>query len=280
VTLDVTALTTPALASFVVTSGSNTLSFSGALVVVPPTPTFVSAGVISAAPYVGIPGGVSPGGIYTVYFANAPNLGPATGVSNGGYDAYGNLPTTLAGVSVTCDGVPAPMFYSSAGQLNFQVPFEVAGKTSTKVVVNYLGSSSAAVTVPVVPVQPDFFTFADGKAVIAFNLADHTINTAQNPAARGSYVEVYGTGVGKVSYTISTGRGAPALPAGFTGNYSYSVGGSPAVPAPFGGWTPFSVGLAQWDVLIPTGIATGAVPIVVTDASGATSQPGATIFVK
>ena len=174
------------------------------------------------------------------------------------------------------------MFLSSGGQLNFQVPFEVAGKTSTKVVVDYLGSSSAAITVPVLAVQPGFFT-SDGRAVRAYNLADHTINSAQNPAAAGSYVEIYGTGVGRSRILrFSTAcQGAPVPPAGFTGNYTYSVGGSPASAALFGGWTPTAAGLAQWDLQIPANIPRGAVSIVVTDtATGASSQPGATIFVQ
>jgi uncharacterized protein (TIGR03437 family) len=281
VTLVVAATAKPSLASFVVTSGSNLLSFSGALVIVPPTPTFVSAGVISAAAYTGIQGGVSPGGIYSIYdIPNAPNLGPAVYVPNAkNYDAYGEIPAILAGVTVTFDGMPSPMFLSFANQLNFQVPFEVAGKTSTKVVVNYLGSASAPVAVPVLASEPSFFT-SNGTAVSAYNLPSYTLNTAQTPAPPGSYVEVYGTGVGKVSYTVETGQGAPQFPKGFTGNYTYSIGGSAAAPAAFGGWTPGTVGLAQWDVQIPSGVPTGAVSIIVRDASGAASQSSATIFVQ
>lgn len=298
-TLNVAATTTPSLASFVVINGSNVLSFSGALVIVPPTPTFTAQGVISAAAYQGIQSGVSPGGIYSIYdVPGAPNLGPATYVLNGPYDAYKQLPSTLAGVTVTFDGVPAPMFLSWGNQLNFQVPFEVAGKTSTQVIVNYLGSSSAPIAVPVLPAQPSLFT-SNGTAVSAYNLADHTINSVQNPAARGTYVEVYGTGVGKVNYTVLgtnvqvsgtgagkatytvlTGQGAPAPPSGYTGNYTYSIGGSAAAPAYFGGWTPTAVGLAQWDLLIPASSPTGAVSIIVHDANGASSQSSAVIYVK
>ncbi|MDP9053356.1 MAG: matrixin family metalloprotease [Acidobacteriota bacterium] len=280
ITLDVATATAPSLASFTATTSAGSISFSGALIIVPPTPTFTAAGVVSAAAYVGIKNGVSPGGIYTIYdIPGAPNLGPASYVINGPYDAYGNLPTTLAGVSVTFDGVPAPMFLSWGNQLNIQAPFEVAGKSSTKVVVNYLGSYSAVVSVPVIPVQPEFFKLS-GEAVIAFNLVDHTLNTAQNPAPRGTYVEVYGTGVGKVSYPVVTGQGARGFPAGFTGNYTYTIGGAAAGAAYFGGWTPGTVGLAQWDLLVPANSTTGAASIVVTDASGATSDPGATIYVK
>ncbi|HWF08127.1 MAG TPA: matrixin family metalloprotease [Bryobacteraceae bacterium] len=285
-TLDVAARSTPELASVIVTSGSNSVSFSGALVVVPPTPTFVSKGVISAASSLGSPNGdgaVSPGGIYTIYdLPNVPNLGPAGFVINGPYDAYGNLATILGGVSVTFDGVPAPMFFSYGGQLNLQVPFEVAGKASTKVVINYLGSPSASVSVPVLAVQPAFFTSCiDGKTLCAINLKDHTFNSASNPAGKGEYVEVYGTGVGNTTvYTVLTGQGAPAPPWGYTGNYTYSIGGSASAAALYGGWTPTAAGLAQWDLQIPATSASGAVPISVTDASGATSQPGAIIFVK
>ncbi len=282
VTLNVAAVTKLRLASFIVTSGSNTISFSGALVIVPPAPTFVAAGVVSAAAYTGIPGEVTPGGIYSIYdLPNMPNLGPNPYVQNGPYDAYGFLATTLAYVTVTFDGVPAPMFLSFDGQLNFQVPFEVAGETTTQVVVNYYGSPSAPVSVPVVPSQPLFFTYAGTTNVKAYNLPGYTLNSAQNPAPRGTYVEVYGTGVGKVSYTILTGQGAPDIPSGFTGNYTYSIGGSAQAAALFGGYTPTAAGLAQWDVEIPMNIGTGAVSIIVQDSTGASNQvQNATIFVQ
>ena len=286
-TLNVAATTTPSLASFVVTSGSNTLSFSGALVIVPPTPTTTSQSVVNSASGLGNGSGngaVSPGGLYTIYdIPGAPNLGPGGDnpllfVQNAGYNAYGFLATILAGVTVTFDGVPAPMFLSWGSQLNVQVPFEVAGKASTQVVVNYLGSASAPVTVPVLPSQPALFTSCGGT-VCAFN-QDGTLNSAPHPAPSGTIVTVYGTGVGKVSYTVPTGQGAPAPPQNFTGNYTYSIGGSAAAPAAYGGWTPTAAGLAQWNIQIPQGIPTGKVSITVRDSSGATSQPDAMIFVQ
>lgn len=280
ITLNVSTVTTPTLASFIVTSGASTLSFSGALLIVPPTPSFLAAGVVSSAAYKGIPGEVVPGGLYTIYdIPNIPNLGPPQGINNSGYDEYGFLPTTLAGVTVTFNGVPAPMFYASAGQLNLQVPFEVAGTMSAQVVVSYLGSPSSAVTVPVVPSQPLFFQSCNG--LCAVNLPSGTLNSAQNPAPRGSYVEIYGTGVGKVSYTIITGEASPGLPSGFNGNYTYSIGGSPAAPANFGGYTPTEIGLDQWDLRVPMTVGTGAQSVQVQDASGANNLPqDAVIYVQ
>jgi uncharacterized protein (TIGR03437 family) len=288
-TLNVAAAATPSLASFVVTSGSNTSSFSGALVIVPPTPTTTSESIVSSASGLGNGSGngaVSPGGIYTIYdIPGAPNLGPGGSnatqyVTNGPYDAYGYLATTLAGVTVTFDGVPAPLFLSWGQQLNVQVPFEIAGKKTTQVVVNYLGSAGAPVTVPVLAVQPALYTSCGGS-VCARNLADGTINSAQHPAAPGTYVELYGTGVGVLSYMFPTGQGAPAPPAGYQSTYTYTMGGAPSATAYFAGWTPTAAGLAQWDLLVPANIGTGAVSVVVTDTvSGASSQPGAKVFVQ
>jgi trimeric autotransporter adhesin len=270
-----------------VTRGQNTVSFSGALVIVPPTPATTSQSIISAASFLGNGAGngaVSPGGLYALYPAKNASIGPVTGISNPPqFDAYGGLPTILGGVSITFDGVPAPLFYVSAGQINLQVPFEVAGKATTSMIVNYLGSASAPVSVPVLSVQPSLYSanYSGTGPVIAFHLKDGSLNTAQNPAARGDYVLLFGTGVGKVSYAVPTGQAAPAPPPGFTGNYTYSIGGSTAASALFGGWAPTFAGVAQWDLQIPTTSASGAVPVIVTDtATGASSQPGATIFVK
>ncbi|HEX4133047.1 MAG TPA: matrixin family metalloprotease [Bryobacteraceae bacterium] len=291
-TLDIPARTSDTLASIVISTPAGTQSLSGVFTVTPPTPTTTPQSVVSSASGLGNgngSGAVSPGGIYTVYdIPGAPNLGPGgcnagSYIQNGPFDAYGNLPTTLAGVTVTFDGVPAPLFLSWGCQLNLQVPFEVAGKTSTQVIVSYLGSSSAPVTVPVLPVQPALYVSCGGVCAVNIGAdgAYNGVNSAQNPAPAASILEVFGTGVGVLSYTFPTGQGAIVPPSNFTTTYTYSIGGSPAAPAAFGGWAYGTVGEAQWNLVVPSGIGTGAVPIVVTDTvTGASSQSGAKIFVK
>jgi len=292
-TLDIPARTSDTLASIFINTASGTLSLSAILTVTPPTPTTTSQSVVSSASGLGNGSGngaVSPGGIYTIYSiqGGAPNLGPGGAdptkyVQNGPFDAYGTLATSLAGVTVTFDGIPAPIFLSWGYQLNVQVPFEVAGKKSTQVVINYLGSTSAPVTVPVLPLQPALFVSCGGVCAVNLSASGsyNGINSAQNPAPAGSYVEVFGTGIGVLSYTFATGQGAPAPPAGFQSTYTYTIGGSPAAPAAFAGWAYGTAGEAQWNLLIPAGIGTGAVSIAVTDTvTGASSQPGAKIYVK
>jgi uncharacterized protein (TIGR03437 family) len=286
VTLNITAQQGLSLASLFVTKGANTLSISGALVIGPPTPTTTSASVVNSASGLGNGGGngaVSPGGLYTIYdVPSNPNLGPNTFINNAGYDPYGSLAPILGGVSVTLDGIPAPIFFVDGAQINLQVPFEVAGKASTKVVVNYLGSLSSVVNVPVLNEQPAMVSVdSSGKGPVAAVNQDNTLNTAANPAQKSTVVTIYGTGVGQQPGYVPfpTGKGASATP-GFTGNYTYSIGGSAPAPAAYAGPTPTAVGLAQFNVTIPNSSPGGEVPVVVTSPNGVSSQAGTTIFVQ
>ena len=279
VTVDLAAVETPTLVTLILTKGSNVFPISGAFVLVPPKPTFVTAGVDSAASAMYL-GEVSAGGLSSIY--NVPgllNLGPAVPVGNGGYDAYGKLPFSLAGVTVTFDGVPAPLFFVYGGQINLQVPFEVAGKTSTKVVVNYQGSVSASITVPVVPAQPAFFTVTPGgKDVITQNFPEFTLNTAANPIARGAAVLLFGTGIGKLSYPLTTGQPGVVPPGNYSSTYSCSFGGKSS--AAYAYWYFGFVGLAEWTVAVPGDAPTGAVTVTCRDSVTGASTPAATIFVK
>jgi uncharacterized protein (TIGR03437 family) len=280
-TVDIAARSTPSLASFFVTKGTSVLAMSGVLVIVPPTPTFTAASVVSAASYKGPngSGGVSPGGIYSIYDTVGNSLGPNPFVQPAGYDPYGNLAGTLGGVTVTFDGVPAPLYLAYSGQLNLQVPFEVAGKTSTNVVVEFYGSRSATVAVPVTATQPTFFTFTPlGTDAIAqnFSATSITLNGSGNPAARGSIVLLYGTGLGVISYPLATGQ--PGISPPSFANYSCSFGGQTANAVAY--WNYGFVGEAIWTVTVPSNAPTGAVQLSCTDsASGASTQQGI-IYIK
>ena len=155
----------------------------------------------------------------------------------------------------------------------------MAGKKTTQVVVNYFGAVNAAITVPVVPLQPAFFTITPLGTDSILTNQDGKLNSAANPEARGAFVTIYGTGVGKVSYPIATGAGTPLFPSGFTGGYTITIG-TKTVNALFGGWTPSAVGLAQWNVQIPSDAATGAQTLVATDTASGVSTPKGTIYIK
>lgn len=280
-TVDIAARETPALATLVITKGTSVLALSGLFLIVPPKPVFTSKSVVNAASYVGLnnDGVVSPGGLYSIYAAAGSALGPAAYVSNGPYDGYGKLANNLGNVAVTFDGVTAPMFLSYSGQLNLQVPFEVAGKKTTQVQVNFNGSLSDKITVPVTASQPAFFTLTPaGADSLAYGAPDYALNTATNATARGGVVVLYGTGLGKV-YDVTTGAGAGAPPAGYTGGNSCTLGGTKTTPAAYTGWVFGFVGLAQWNVAIPADSPTGKVTVKCTDGNGNSTQTG-TLYIK
>ena len=283
VTISVKASQTLTLSSLLVSKPTGVLSISGFLVVVPPKPVFTSKGVVNAASYKGGANGdgvVSPGGIYSIYDTANNSLGPTAFAQPAGFDPYGNLGTSLGGVTVTFDGVAAPLYLSYAGQLNVQVPFEVAGKTSTQVVVSFYGSQSDPVTVPVVAAQPAFFTFtAGGTDVITQNFPDYSLNKAANPIARGGVVLMYGTGIGKLSYALATGQPGVVPPGGFTGTYSCSFGGK-TVPASIAYWNYGFVGEALWAVTIPSDAPTGQVNMTCSDSATGTTTQGGVIYIK
>ncbi|MDQ2899994.1 MAG: matrixin family metalloprotease [Acidobacteriota bacterium] len=272
-TLDVPARSERAAATLVIAKGSDLSLFSGGLLLAPPPPVFTAASTVNAASFIG--GGVAPGEIVTIFGTNA---GPATPVQNAGFDAGGSLPTTLGDVSVTFGGVLAPLFYVSPGQINLQVPYEVAGSPAVNVSIQVGGSESAQISIPIVAASPGVFQIPGKGQGIVVN-QDGTVNSSANPAARGSVVTVYATGAGVTNPPLATGKGAPGSPLSRASDVAATIGGV-AANVLFGGATPGFVGLFQVNAEIPSAAPSGGtVPLRIT-VGGTGSQPNATISVQ
>ncbi len=259
--------------TLLITKGTDNALLAGGLVIVSPRPSFTAAAVVDAASFKGA--GVAPGEIASLF---GTAVGPVTAALNTGFDpATGALPTSLGGVSVTFDGVPAPLFYTSAGQLNLQVPYEVTGKKTTAIVVKYQGQQSDSVSVPVLTAQPGLFLFPGGSQAIAVN-QDGSLNGPSNAAPKGTYVTFYGTGSGNMNPAVETGKPAPASPLSFAQTTTMTIGGLNA-PVYLGGvLAPGFVGLLQVAAQVPANAQTGTVPVVLTVAG--VPSPSATISVK
>ena len=195
---------------------------------------------------------IAPGGLGSLF---GVNLGPAEGISTSFLPGTQTLPTSFRGVRVLLRDLSgaqiaeAPLLYISATQINFQMPFEVAGRASVAVVVDNNGLQSQPETVVVAAVAPGLFTFGLNRAVAQNQ--DFSLNTSTNPAPRGSALIVYLTGHGGVTPSASTGQAAPASPLSLvSGAASASIGGAPAQVL-FLGLTPGLVGLAQANILVP-----------------------------
>jgi uncharacterized protein (TIGR03437 family) len=222
----------------------------------PPAPSFPANGVGNVFSFAS--GAVAPGEMVAIF---GTNMGPATGLS-GSFTPAGYLTDQVDGISVRFDGIPAPLFYSDAGQINVQAPYEVSGESTTSIVVD-TGSQSTAVSLPVSAAVPGLFSSA-------VNFSNNSFNTASNPVAPGDYVILYATGLGNPVTPIDTGEAATAADASASA-VTANVGGVSVTPY-YAGVTPGFAGLDQISVQIPAGTISGEAPVFVTSSDGAQSQ--------
>src|SRR5262249_7711103 len=135
----------------------------------------------------------------------------------------GMVSTSIGDTVVTFDGVPAPLIYVSPGQVNAIVPYEVAGKTMSTVVVTHNGTASSSISVNFTDTAPGIFSLSmTGTGQGAILNQDATVNGANNAAARGSVIVIYATGEGVLN------------PAAQTGSVTPSTGGISSFPVPVG----------------------------------------------
>jgi uncharacterized protein (TIGR03437 family) len=203
-------------------------------------PTLLPSGVVNAATFKAT--AIAPGEIVSLFVQNG---GPEEGVVATGFEpGTGKLGTTLAGVRVLFNGIPGALFFVRSDQLNVQAPFEIAGLQSVDVQVEFEGVLSSPMSVPVRTADPGLFSPVLNQ--------DNTLNTQQNPAARGSVVQLFATGQGSVTPALMSGLpgpGAPPFPAPEAAVRAL-VNGEEAMLL-FKGLTPGLVGLMQLNVMLP-----------------------------
>jgi uncharacterized protein (TIGR03437 family) len=172
----------------------------------------------------------------------------------------GIAPASIGDTQVIFGTIPAHILSADVNGLLVMAPIEIAGLNSVTIQVVYQGAGIASVPVAVAASAPALF--ADSSDQAAANNADGTLNSAANPAARGSVIELYGTGLGisgaPVTVTIG-GYNADVLYAGPVSAYP---------------------GLFQINASVPSGyLAPGDLPVVVRVA-GSSSQAGVSVWVK
>jgi uncharacterized protein (TIGR03437 family) len=186
------------------------------------------------------------------------------------------LPSSLGGVSVTVGGIAAPiqLIANSNGQeqVNFQVPFEIRGRTSAAVVVTRDGQPSISVNVPVLDVQPAIYS-----GVVVHN-ADYTLVTPEHPLAAGEFAFVYATGLGRVNNEPATGSAAPSTPPASTmADAQATIAGVPC-DVQYAGLAPGFVGVYQMNFRVPENLPSGAQDLIVATASA--SSPPAKVTIR
>ncbi len=210
------------------------------------------------------------------------------------------LSTVLSGVSVTFNGVPAPMLNTVRAlgydQLNVQVPWEavaIAPPNSTAVVqmvVARNGVPSAPTSVLVSPTAPGIFTFGFGPGqAVAYGNLDGAIAAPtgaalpfpSHPAKIGdpNTLVILATGLGPVDNPVPNGDIPPPTRLSQTlTKPTVLVGGIPAQVV-FSGLIAY-VGVYQINIIIAPGTPVGnAVPLQIL-MNGITTRNDVTIAVS
>jgi len=175
------------------------------------------------------------------------------------------LPTTLGGASVLVNGVATPLYYSSFGQMAFQVR---AGTFLGTALVQVIRDGVAGNTVSVGMTQqaPEIVVVTD----TAYNIVDET-----HPAKAGSTLIFWTIGLGATNPVVADGAGAPANPLAQTTAQVSVVFGlaffESTVTPSFAGLSPGSVGLYQVAAAIPASTPKGTVQVSLQMAGAASN---------
>jgi uncharacterized protein (TIGR03437 family) len=180
-------------------------------------------------------------------------------------ELYGANFGSSSNTTVYINGFQAPLLFTSAGQLDVQVPWETGGPVTIAVVVN--GSPSNVINASVSQYAPVILavTHTDGQSYV----------TSGNPAAANETIVVYATGLGPVTGGMVDGQLALASPLQRTTQTpAVTIGGVGATPS-FAGLTPGYLGLYQINVPVPANLPAGAQNQLVVTIGGASSAPTA-----
>ena len=234
------------------------------------TPAFTSTGVLNAASQTAGP--IAPG---MLAFINGSNLG-----SSISKDCAVTLPvpTTCNGVSVLVNGQLAPVVYSAASELEFQVPFNVSGSSATIQVTSTVSGtllSSAIVTVPAAATAPALYA-SNGGAYYWDNQQTGISPEFSTAVQPGDTLELYGTGFGATNPVVAAGISGPYPLAVCVAAVTVTINGSAALVQTAGLLPPDSPaqlppGADEAVFTVPAGLAPGTYPMVLT-AGGVQSQ--------
>ena len=257
------------------------------------TPPFLAAGGVAGAGG-SIPAvlAVSPDGDATIYGANfgvSHTLVPSDLVN-------GKVPTSLAGVCASFDGVPAAMLGAYPGQINVQVPTLPPGPVAVQVTLNCGASNAVSSNFAGVLMQaasPEFFSFlpdpvAGNNPIAAVNVLTNVLvgspgllpGATFTPVKGGDIVAAYGTGWGLTNPPLGLGV-IPGAAATLALPYTLTLGGTtmPTANILYVGAAPCCAGLYQVNFVVPSGTPSGNQPLVIT-VGGTASPPHAFIAVQ
>ncbi len=212
-------------------------------------PFIAPTGIMSAAG--ATPDGtMSPGSVISIY---GNSLAPALQVATGN-----PLPQTLGNVTVTIGNYLLPLLFVSPGQINAQLPNELADGNYT-LTVSQTGQADVTGTLTVSRDAPGVFTQSNAQQlplVLAVH-QDGTLVSFASPAIHGETISLYGTGFGPYATTVVDGFFVPATPTNAVSD-SVMLNIGTIVKAPdFAGAAPGMVGMTLVQMKITDDIPSG-----------------------
>jgi uncharacterized protein (TIGR03437 family) len=177
---------------------------------------------------------------------------------------------------VKADGVALPLLFVGPEQINFHLPHELAGG-SVNLTVTHGGTESAPLRLTFTGTSwPGIFTLdqsGQGQGAILIAGTALVAGDVGRAARKGEVVEIYCTGLGRVTGAPAAGQPAPSSPLARTiETASVTIGGA-AAEVLFSGLAPGLAGVYQVNAVVPAAAATGPrAPVVVRMGGGPPSN--------
>ena len=226
-------------------------------------PAITAGGVVNAASF---QAGVTPGAWLTIF---GQNLASAAHALTSDDLVDGKLPTSLSGVSVKINNLPAYLSFVSPTQLNVQAPADTSLGSVPVTVTNSAGTSDVT-NATLVAVFPGLFKIGNYAAAVR---ADGTVVSGSVAVKPGDILSLYGTGFGGTNPSIAPGTLIQtAVP--LTNAVTVTIGGVTA-PVSFSGLS--AAGLNQINITVPA-VGNGDLEVI-AQVSGARTQSGALLKV-
>jgi uncharacterized protein (TIGR03437 family) len=213
--------------------------------------------VVNAAGY---GNAIAPDSLATIFGSNV-----ASATASATLDANGRLPTELAATRVEFNGVAAPLYYVSPGQINLVVPGGLTPGTASVVIRSAVsGSTKNGVALVIIP-APGVFT-SDGSGAgpgailnaVTYAPAPFVVQTAENEADTRTRIAVYCTGVRHANLV--------------TAQVQDTVGNRILLRVEFAGAAPGFFGLDQVNLLLPPELDGAGTVLLTLTADGRTAN--------
>jgi uncharacterized protein (TIGR03437 family) len=251
------ALTVTATATQVSTGLKGTVQVGGSAQANPDVP--IVLGALSSGSYFKPPA-PSPGELVSVFGLQLSD----------GLEQAQSLPlvTTLQNGTLLLGGRPLPLVFTSAGQINVQIPYDIPPGTIQQIIAQHGTKLSVPQPVSIRSSEPAIFSTdssgaGQGHIYVITSSGQQLLANASNPATAGDVLVIYCTGLGNVSPAVTAGTAVPSDALRNTvGQTTLTIGGVNAAVA-FAGLTPGLTGLYQVNVTVPAGVTAGnQVPVV------------------